>query len=182
MKYFTFFCLLLVSSAPIAAQIISTRAGLVKNVRGEAFYRCHLNENEAASLEKGFNLHNGDTILTTEKGSVAIALNPDSYLVVAEDSFVRIEETDLGAMHFDVERGEVLVISRSFKKGVSLVIHTPPAVLTVFKRGDYRFFVGANGDTEANVGRGELRYIDERGELKRLKKGRKVNFVKREKR
>ncbi len=179
MKLLTQFCLLLICSASVAAQIISTRAGLVKNVRGEAFYRCYLNEKEAAPLEKGINLHNGDTILTTETGSVAVALNPDSYLVVAENSFVRIEETDLGAMHFDVERGEVLVISRSFKSGVALVIHTPPTVLTVFKSGSYRFYVGANGDTEANVGRGELRYIDEQGELRRLKKGRKVNFIKR---
>lgn len=172
----TFCCL------PVAAQkVISTRAGTVKNVRGEVFYHCHLNDQEAWALEKGLSLHNGDSVLTTESGDAAVTLNPDSYLVLSANSFVRIEETDLGAMHFDVERGEVLVISRTFGKGVSLVIHTPPAVLTVYKRGSYRIFVAENGDTEANVGRGELRYVDNRGQLIRVKKGRQVNFVKREK-
>jgi hypothetical protein len=181
MKLPLLFCLLMCWFAPVAAQTISARAGTVKNVRGEAFYRCHLNAKEALPLEKGSLLHNGDTVLTTEQGTAAIALNPDSYLVVSGDSFLRVVETDLGAMHFDIERGEVLIISRSLAGGASLVIHAPPAVLTIYKHGNYRIFVSENGDTEANVGRGELRYIDERGNLMRVKKGRQVNFVKREK-
>ena len=181
MKLASLFCLLLFWSLPAAGQkVISARAGMVKNVRGEVFYRCHLNDKEALSLEKGLMLHNGDTVLTTESGDAAVALNPDSYLVLSANSFIRVEETDLSAMHFDVERGEVLVISRSLKKGVSLVIHTPPAILTIYKRGNYRIFVAENGNTEANIGRGELRYVDHRGKLIRVKKGRQVNFVKRE--
>lgn len=178
MKLLLILSLLAFWSVPLSAQIISTRAGTVKNVRGETFFRCHLNEKEALPLEKNLLLHNGDTVLTTEEGSVAIALNPDSYLVLSADSLMKVVETDLGAMHFDIERGEILIISRSLKGGASLVIHTPPAVLTVFKRGNYRIFVDKNGNAEANVGSGELRYIDENGELKRVKKGRKVNFVK----
>jgi hypothetical protein len=183
MKLLTLFCLLIFSLAPVAAaqEVVSARAGRIKNVRGEAFFRCHLNRKDAVPLEKGISLHNGDTVLTGELGSVAVALNPDSYLVVSPDSFVRVEETALDAMHFDVERGEVLVISRSLAGGASLVIHAPPAVLTVYKRGSYRIFVGENGNTEANVGRGELRYVDSRGKLVRVKKGKQVNFVKREK-
>lgn len=181
MKSTLLFCLLTFCCLPVAAQkIISARAGMVKNVRGEVFYRCHLNDKQALSLQKGLMLHNGDTVLTTESGDAAVTLNPDSYLVLSANSFIRVEETDLSAMHFDVERGEVLVISRSLKKGVSLVIHTPPAILAIYKRGDYRVFVAENGNTEANVGRGELRYVDNRGNLIRVKKGRKVNFVKRE--
>lgn len=180
MKLPTVLCLLIFSLAPAAAQeVVSARAGTIKNVQGEAFYRCVLNAREALAVEKGVALHNGDTILTADSGSVAVALNPGSYLVVSADSFVRLEETDLGAMHFDVERGEVLVISRSLAGGAALVIHTPPAIHAVRKRGIYRFFVRENGDTEANVGRGELRYVDERGNSVRVKKGRQVNFVKR---
>lgn len=182
MKLLTLFCLLIFSLAPVAAQeVISARAGAVKNVQGEAFYRCVLNAKEALPLEKGSILHNGDAVLTSAQASAAIALNPDSYLVVSGDSFLRVVETDLGAMHFDVERGEVLIISRSLKSGFSLVVHAPPAILTVYKRGNYRIFVAENGNTEANVGRGELRYFDERGNLIRVKKGRQMNFVKREK-
>ena len=174
------FCLLIFLTSPAAAQVISARAGTVKNVQGTVFYRCRLKEKEALSLEKGVELHEGDAVLAGEEASAAVALNPDSYLVISANSFIRLIETDFGAMHFDVERGEVLVISRALKKGVSLVIHTPGAVLTIYKRGDYRIFVAENGETEANVGRGELRYIDERGNLIRVKKGRQVNFVKRE--
>jgi urease accessory protein UreE len=185
MKLSPLFCLLIFSFAPVAeaqqATVVWARAGAVKNVRGEVFYRCHLNAKEALPLEKGLTLHNGDTVLTAEQGSAAIALNPDSYLVVSADTFLRVIETDLGAMHFDVERGEVLVISRSLGNGVALVVHAPPAVLTVYKRGNYRIFVDENGDTEANVGSGELRYIDRRGNLVRVKKGKQVNFVKKEK-
>ena len=180
MKLPLFFCLLALGILPAAGQVISARAGMVKNVRGEVYYRCHSNDKQARALEKGLMLHNGDTVLTTDSGDAAIALNPDSYLVLSANSFVRVEETDLKAMHFDVERGEVLVISRRLRKGVSLVIHTPPTVLTVYKRGAYRIFVAENGNTEANVGRGEIRYFDLKGNLIRVKKGRQVNFVKRD--
>jgi hypothetical protein len=69
----------------------------------------------------------------------------------------------------------------SFKGGASLKIHTPPELLTVFKRGRYRFRVAENGETEANVERGELRYVDEQGNLAKVKKGKQINFVKRRK-
>lgn len=127
------FGLLSASSFQLRAQTISTRAGTVKKVEGEVFYRCHNNEKEAGQLQKGFKLHEEDTVLTAESGSAVLALNPDSYLLIAADSFVRIKRTDLDQMHFDIERGEVFVFARSLKGGASSVIHTPPALQTVFK-------------------------------------------------
>ena len=171
--------LAVICAVPLEAQIISTRAGTVKKVEGEAFYRCHLNEKEASPLEKGLKLHEEDTLLTTKEASVVITLNPDSYLLVGADAFLRVKQTTLDAMHFDIERGEIFVFVRSLEDGVSLVIHTPPAVLMVYEKGDYRFLVEENGNTEANVVRGKLRYTDNQNNPVRVKKGKKVNFVKR---
>ena len=171
--------LTLLCALPLEAQIISTRAGTVKKVEGEVFYRCHNNEKEASPLEKGLKLHEEDTLLTAKGASVVITLNPDSYLLVGADAFLRVKQTTLDAMHFDIERGEIFVFARSLEDSVSLVIHTPPAVLMVYKKGDYRFLVKENGNTEANVIRGELRYLDNQNNLVRVKKGKKVNFVKR---
>lgn len=116
-----------------------------------------------------------------ELWSAVLTLNLDSYLLISSDSFVRIKQTNLDAMHFDIERGEVFVFARSFKRGASLVIHTPSELLTVSRRGRYRFRVAENGETEANVERGELRYTDEQGNLAKVKKGKQINFVKGEK-
>jgi hypothetical protein len=126
-------------------------------------------------------LHNEDTIVTAESSSIVLALNPDSYMFVDADAFLRIKQTELDKMHFDIERGEIVLFVRSLDNGASLVIHTPPGILTIYKGGQYRVSVGKDGGTEANVFGGELRYYDENGELKKLKKGRQVNFVKKKK-
>jgi hypothetical protein len=84
-------------------------------------------------------------------------------------------------MSFGVERGEVVVTARSFGKDVSLTIRTPPGPLTVYKSGLYRFRVADDGETEAEVVKGELRYLDERGNLNVVTKGSSVTFRKSQK-
>ena len=93
-------------------------------------------------------------------------------------SFVEIKNTALDKMHFDFERGEIFLFIRSLKNGASLVVHTPPRILTIYKGGWYRVSVNSNGNTEANVLRGELRYFNNQGKLIKIKKGRQVNFIK----
>ncbi|NNE98009.1 MAG: hypothetical protein HKN25_03205 [Pyrinomonadaceae bacterium] len=166
---------------PVSAQVISTRAGVVKKVDGDVFYRCHENKNNAQNLANGLALHNEDTIVTAESSSIIMALNPDSYLYVDGDALIKVKNTELNKMHFDIERGEIILFIRSLKNGASLVIHTPPGILTISKGGRYRVSVGKEGNTEANVFGGELRYINEKGELVKIKKGRQVNFVEVEK-
>lgn len=96
-------------------------------------------------------------------------------MTVAADSVVRVYEGALDRMHFDVERGEVVVVSRTLGGGASLVIHAPPGILTVHKPGRYLFRVGDGGETEASVEKGELRY-EEKGKTLSVKQGRKVTF------
>jgi hypothetical protein len=162
-------------------QVVSARAGAVNRVEGEVVYHCHDKESGIQTLETGVKLHDGDLVFTDEKSSAQWALNPDSHLTMSANSTVRVYKTDLDQMHFDLERGEVIVVIRSVENGVSLVIHAPPGLLAIHKSGRYRFRVAENGETEAAVVEGELRYKDSQGNPVSVKKGSRVNFYKVEK-
>lgn len=169
--------LLTLCAAPTRAQerVVLARAGLVTGVEGEALYHCHEKGEGVEQLPAGAMLHDGDLVYTSKGGRVTWALNPDSYMTVAADSVVRVYEGALDRMHFDVERGEVIVVSRSLGGGASLVIHAPPGLIAVHKPGRYLFRVVEGGETEASVEKGELRY-EEKGKTLSVKKGRKVTF------
>ncbi len=169
--------LLALCAAPARAQerVVSARAGLVTGVEGEVLYHCHEKGEGVEQLPAGVSLHDGDLVYTSRGGSVTWALNPDSYMTVSADSVVRVYAGALDRMHFDIERGEVVVVSRSLAGEASLVIHAPPGVLTIHKPGRYLFRVAEGGETEASVEKGELRY-EEKGKTVSVKKGRKVYF------
>lgn len=164
------------------AQVVSARAGLVTRVEGEV--RCHHHEREGGveELHAGERVHDDDIVFTNETGRAQWTLNPDSYLSASPASTVRVYDTSLERMSFGVERGEVVVVARALRKGISLTIRTPPGPLTVHKAGIYRFRVAEDGGTVAEVVKGELRYTDETGSLVVVKKGRSVTFRKAEKR
>ena len=163
------------------AQVVSARAGLVTRIEGEV--RCHHHEREAGveELHVGERLHDEDIVFTNGSGRAQWALNPNSYLSASPNTAVRVYDTSLDRMSFGVERGEVVVVTRSLGKDVSLSIRTPPGPLTVYKSGLYRFRVADDGGTEAEVVRGELRYVDERGNPNVVRKGRSVTFRKSDK-
>ncbi len=102
-------------------------------------------------------LHEQDTLVTADDGSVVIGLSPGSYLLITSNSFIRIVTTDLTAMHFDLENGEVIVKTQSFDNGVSFALHTPPVHFNLGGKGLYRIRVGKDGNTEANVVNGYLK-------------------------
>jgi hypothetical protein len=160
------------------AQVVSARAGLVTRIEGEV--RCHHHEREAGveELHVGERLHDEDIVFTDGSGRAQWTLNPSSYLSASPNTAVRVYDTSLDRMSFGVERGEVVVVTRALGKDVSLPIRTPPGPLTVYKSGLYRFRVADDGGTEAEVLKGELRYVDERGHLNVVRKGRSVTFRK----
>jgi hypothetical protein len=169
--------LLALYAAPVSAQerVVSARAGLVTGLESEVTHHCHEKAGGVEKLPAGARLHDGDLVYTSKGGRVTWALNPDSYMTVSADSVVRVYSGALDRMHFDVERGEVVVVSRSLSGGASLVIHVPPGILSVHKPGRYLFRVAEGGETEASVEKGELRY-EEKGRTVSVKKGRKVYF------
>ena len=156
-------------------KVISARAGLVTRAEGEVLYHCHEKGEGVERLPPGTRLHDGDRVFTSGGGRVTWALNPDSYMTVSAGSVVRVFEGAFDRMHFDVERGEVRVFVRSLGGGAALVVHAPPGPLTVGGPGSYLFRVAEDGETEAVVGKGELRY-DENGKTMSVKKGRTVHF------
>lgn len=162
-------------SSSAQAQVISARAGVVTRAEGEVFYQ-HRGEEAVRQLQVGVKLGDGDAVITKQGGRAEWSLTPDSFLQVGADSSIRVCELSAGQMHFDVERGEVFVIVRSLKRSESLVVHAPPGLLTVYKRGRYRVRVDANGDTDAAVAKGELRYVDAKGNLTRVGTRKEVHF------
>lgn len=173
----------ILGALPARAQVVSARAGQVCHARGEVLYHRHEDpENKGMQqLEVGTRLNNGDIVFTTPNSYAEWSLTPDSYLRVVNDSHVLVYETSLDHMRFDVKRGEMLITLRSLEKGASLAIKTPPALLTISKPGFYRIVVEASGETDADVGSGELKYLDSQGKLNTVKKGKKVHFYKGEK-
>ena len=165
---------------PIQAQVVSAQAGRVCHAQGEVLYHRHEDQEDRGvrQLEVGARLHNGDLVFTNGSSYAEWFLTPDSFLRVANNSNVQVDETSLDRMRFDIIRGEVFITLRSLEKGAALVIKTPPSLLTISKPGIYRIVVAANGETSADVRKGELQYADSRGKLSTIKKGKRVRFYK----
>jgi hypothetical protein len=165
----------------VQTQVISARAGLVTRVEGEVLFR-RRDEKELRPLKAGVRLGDGDTIITAWNGRAEWTLSPDSFLQIGSDSNVRIYATSLDAMHFDIERGEVFIISRSLNGSTSLVLDTPPALLKVVKSGRYRVRVAADSETEAAVRNGELQFVNAEGQIVKVRGRRRVRFASSERR
>ena len=157
------------------AQVLAARAGVVTRAEGEVFYR-QRDGMDVRQLQVGVKLGDGDALITKQGGRAEWSLTPDSFLQVGADSSVRVYELGSSRLHFDVERGEVYVIVRSLEKGGALIIHTPPGLLTAYKPGRYRVRVATSGDTDAAVAKGELSYVDAKGNLIRVGKRKEVHL------
>lgn len=167
---------------PIQAQVVSARAGQVCHAQGKVLYHRHEDQKDRGvrQLEVGTILNNGDIVFTNGSSYVEWLLTPDSYLRVANNSNVQVNETSLDHMRFDIIRGEVFITLHSLEKGAALVIKTPPSLLTISKPGIYRIVVAATGETSADVRKGELQYADSQGKLSTVKKGKRLRFHKAE--
>lgn len=180
-RWLALIAIVLACTAGAAAQVIRTEAGLVKKVDGVVLVHCHTRESGFSPLRKGEVLHKEDLVVTNAGGSTIFALNPDSYLQMSAGTTLRIKETVLNAMHFDIDAGEIIVIVDGLKDGASLVLHTPPGVLEIRKKGLYRVSVSPGGSTQVNVVRGEVVYTDAKNRTRRVSKGKQVDFFKRSK-
>jgi hypothetical protein len=154
--------------------IVSTRVGDVSRLDGEVRSK-QRGEANPRELQVGDKLSEGDIVLTGAQSRAEWSLGPDSYFQVGGESQVRLYET-LDEMHFDIERGEVFVIVSSLDKGEVLELDTPHALLTVARRGRYRIRVSKNGDTEATVVQGELRFVNSKGEAGRVTTRKQIHF------
>jgi hypothetical protein len=178
-RYFLPVAIVLLCTSGAIGQVIRTEAGLVKKLNGEVLIHCHNRDSGFSRLRDDEALHREDLVVTGSSGLMVFSLNAGSSLQMSPGTTLRVRETILSAMHFDVDVGEVIVLVGGLKNGASLVLHAPPAILEIRKKGLYRVSVNPDGTTQVNVIRGEILYPDRDNRPVRLKKGKQVDFLKR---
>jgi hypothetical protein len=157
------------------SQVVYARAAEVMRIDGDVRLRRH-GEAETTPLLPGTKLTPDDLIVTGMNGRAELSMGPDSYLQVGHGSHVRVYEVTASTIHFDVERGEVFVIVRSLPKEISLIVDTPPAPLTIAKRGRYLVQVAADGATEVAVEKGELSFTGSGNKTVRIRSHRRAHL------
>jgi hypothetical protein len=116
LKYFLPVAIILVCTSGAIGQVIRTEAGLVKKVDGEVLIHCHNRDSGFSGLRDDEALHNDDLVVTGSSGLTVFSLNPGSSLQMSPGTTLRVRETILSAMQFDVNVGEVISSRRRPKK------------------------------------------------------------------
>ncbi len=117
-------------------------------------------------------------IETGQMDRVEILLNPGSYLRVAENSIVRINETKLDNVRVALDKGTVIVESAVFDKKVhALRIETAAGEIAIQKEGLYRF----EADPEQTqwmslIRRGKAQWLPEGKPQVTLKSGKRFQL------
>jgi hypothetical protein len=157
------------------ALIVHARPGDVTRAEREAWL-CPRGETSPRPLLKGARLAPGDVVTTGPAGRAEWSLGPDSYMRVAGASRVKVGEVHPEDMAFAVEEGRALAVITRLAEGASIVIETPLALFFVAGKGSYEVSVARGGETEAVAFRGELRFIDRRGLIVRVRRGHRVRL------
>ena len=111
-------------------------------------------------------------------GRVEILLNPGSYLRVAENSIVRINETKLDNVRVALDKGTVIVESAVFDKKVhALRIETAAGEIAIQKEGLYRFAADPEQNAvDVAIRRGKAQWLPEGKPQVTLKSGKRFQL------
>ena len=117
-------------------------------------------------------------IETGSMDRVEILLNPGSFLRVAENSIVRINETKLDNVRIALDKGIVIVESSVFDKKVhALRIETAAGEIAVQKEGLYRFEAGPEHTAvDVAIRRGKAQWLPEGKPQVTLKSGKRFQL------
>ena len=117
-------------------------------------------------------------IETGSMGRVEILLNPGSYLRVAENSIVRINETKLDNVRVALDKGTVIVESAVFDKKVhALRIETAAGEIAIQKEGLYRFAADPEQNAvDVAIRRGKAQWLPEGKPQVTLKSGKRFQL------
>lgn len=162
---FGFLALLLLLTVVVQAQyLVSSKAGFVNRVEGQANVMQQGGAIEAMSkASMGTQMSEGDR-LSTEAGSYAeLLLSPGSYLRMNEKTEIQAVRTMFDNTRFDVLRGSVILEIGEIDKKLPVEIGTPRSVITINKIGIYRIDV-VGKDVAIGVRKGEA-YIGTREQL-----------------
>ncbi len=117
-------------------------------------------------------------IETGSMDRVEILLNPGSFLRVAENSIVRINETKLDNVRIALDKGIVIVESSVFDKKVhALRIETAAGEIAIQKEGLYRFEAGPEHTAvDVAIRRGKAQWLPEGKPQVTLKSGKRFQL------
>jgi hypothetical protein len=149
--------LLLMLQLGVSQFLVSTKAGLVNYVQGDA------------NVKPPYQLKAGEPIKTGEASAVEILLNPGSYLRVGAKSEVVLDKVELISVKVRVVSGSAIIEAAGFEEGTPLTVQTGELETIIVKDGIYKF-----GDGKATVLSGKLQIA---GTKLSYKKGWQVNAV-----
>src|SRR5581483_8681369 len=177
----SFLMLFLSVSASIASAqyVVSAKAGLVnymERYRATASTVTH-EDGTTDKLHISFQLENGDVVET--HGRIEILLNPGSMLRLERGSTLKVVETRLSDMHFELQSGTALIEASSDvgqKKGILLQIKTSQASFNIEKAGVYEITTSSSGATIAKAHKGETLIQTADGKNLQLKGGHQLTI------
>lgn len=119
-----------------AQKVVSARAGLITYVQGPAFVDGKRVLLKATRFPQ---MRNGEALSTTGRGRAELLLAPGVVLRLAENSQVRMGETQLSDTHVGIERGDALIEVLQLPEGSRIQIKVADTVTEFTRPGLYRF-------------------------------------------
>ena len=156
---------------------IGAQAGLVNHVDGNPVVFT-ADQSVSTPLLSRAMIQPMSRIETGQNDRVEILLNPGSYLRIAENSIVRVNETKLDDVRVALDKGTLIVESGVFDKKVhSLVIGTAAGDIAIQKEGLYRFEADPQRPkVEVMVRRGKAQWLPEGRPQMALKSGKRFEL------
>jgi hypothetical protein len=118
-----------------AQKVVSARAGLITFVQGFA----SLDNRRVAIKATRFPQMKDGEALSTVRGRAELLLAPGVILRLAENSRVRLTDTQLSDTHVEIERGDALIEVLQLPEGSRIQIHLADTVTEFTRTGLYRF-------------------------------------------
>lgn len=170
------------STAPLLGDdpsfhFIGAQAGLVNHVDGNPVVFA-ADQSAGKPLLSRAMIQPMSRIETGEDDRVEILLSPGSYLRVAENSVVRVNETKLDDVRVALDKGTVIVESAVFDKKVhALRIETAAGDIAIQKEGLYRFEADPEHATvDVAIRRGKAQWLPEGKPKMTLKSGNRFQL------
>jgi hypothetical protein len=118
-----------------AQKVVSARAGLITYVQGFA----SLDSRRVAIKPTRFPQMKDGEALSTTRGRAELLLAPGVVLRLAENSRIRLPDTQLSDTHVEIERGDALIEVLQLPEGSRIQIHLADTVTEFIRPGVYRF-------------------------------------------
>src|SRR5436190_963199 len=118
-----------------AKKVVSARAGLITYVQGFA----SLYSRRVAIKATRFPQMKDGEALSTVRGRAELLLAPGVILRLAENSRVRLTDTQLSDTHVEIERGDALIEVLQLPEGSRIQIHLADTVTEFTRTGLYCF-------------------------------------------